>query len=73
MGRFNLLPRDTGLNSRWKQLYAAAILDSTILNCPTGSPRHGLPCAKEPIRQPFHQTRNAPSMTDFMSRGYLRK
>ena len=27
MGQFNLLPRDTGLNSRWKQLYAAAVLE----------------------------------------------
>ena len=27
MGQFNLLPRSTGLNSRWKQLYAAAVLE----------------------------------------------
>ena len=27
MGQSNLLPRDTGLNSRWKQLYAAAVLE----------------------------------------------
>jgi len=27
MGQFNLLPSSTGLNSRWKQLYAAAILE----------------------------------------------
>jgi len=27
MGQFNLLPSSTGLNSRWKQLYAAAVLE----------------------------------------------
>ena len=27
MGQSNLLPSGTGLNSRWKQLYAAAVLE----------------------------------------------
>jgi len=27
MGQSNLLPSSTGLNSRWKQLYAAAVLE----------------------------------------------
>ena len=27
MGQSNLLPSSTGLNARWKQLYAAAVLE----------------------------------------------
>jgi hypothetical protein len=41
MGQFNLLPRDTGLNSRWKELYAAAVLELNDTKLPDRTAKAG--------------------------------
>jgi len=39
MAESNLLPSGTNLDARWKQLYAAAVWNSTISNCPIAEAR----------------------------------
>ena len=56
MGQSNLLPSSTGLNSRWKQLYAAAVLELDDTKLP-----HRIATARAAMRDRAEDSLTSPS------------